>query len=167
MNLYIHLRNSGKSLYDMDSLQIDSVRAIAYSCPVSFAKAHAMSVLKLLFEEEVPDCSDSAQARKHNHEIKRNDILFSLANDRSDYYLGNNIPNPFFEMTSIPYRIPLNTHTSLIISDVYGRKIYTYELDPQKSRIEISMKGFSPGIYFYSIEENKHIIESKKMIIIQ
>jgi hypothetical protein len=29
------------------------------------------------------------------------------------------------------------------------------------------MKGFSPGIYFYSIEENKHIIESKKMIIIQ
>jgi len=81
-------------------------------------------------------------------------------------FLGNNIPNPFKNTTSIPYFIPEGSNGILTISNIDGKPIKSYSLTEGSNKLEISLAGFGNGMYFYTLNiDDGRIIRHKKMIL--
>lgn len=81
--------------------------------------------------------------------------------------LGNNIPNPFTNTTSIPYQLNGNVKGELKIYNLEGRLMKSFILDPCNNSIEVSMEGFEAGIYCYQLFQNGKLIEGKRMVLIK
>ena len=82
-----------------------------------------------------------------------------------------NYPNPFNPATIIRYEIPSaeKTNITLKIFDVLGREIETLvneEKEPGVYEILFSGKGYSSGIYIYSLSAGKYH-ESRKLVLIR
>jgi hypothetical protein len=85
-------------------------------------------------------------------------------------YLGQNVPNPFNEETSIDYYIPEalfcdNGSCHIIFYDHLGRTIQ--EMTVLKSgygKINVSTKNLSSGVITYKLLVNGEIIDVKKML---
>ncbi len=83
-------------------------------------------------------------------------------------YLGQNEPNPFKEVTSIPYFIPENiTNVRIEIYSMAGELIKSQSLENGRGLVKIFASDLNSGVYKYSIVANDNIIESKKMMISQ
>jgi photosystem II stability/assembly factor-like uncharacterized protein len=90
-------------------------------------------------------------------------------------YLFQNYPNPFNPITKIKYQIPKNVkgHTTYVILNVYditGKKIETLVNENQEvGTFEVTFNGSNlpSGIYFYRLEVDGLIVETKKMILLK
>ncbi|MGB3948846.1 MAG: T9SS type A sorting domain-containing protein, partial [Bacteroidia bacterium] len=81
-------------------------------------------------------------------------------------YLGNNIPNPFNNTTSIPYFIPKGSKGILTVNDMQGGLIKTFTLNEGSDKLEVSLTDCSSGVYFYTLDiDDGRIIRHKKMIL--
>lgn len=80
-------------------------------------------------------------------------------------YLGQNQPNPFYRSTIIPYNAPLGKQCRLVITDMIGKQVQSYSLPSGEKEIEISPEGMSAGNYFYSMEIEGKVVETKQMNI--
>jgi PKD repeat protein len=80
-------------------------------------------------------------------------------------YLGNNIPNPFNNTTTIPYYVPNGSKGSLQITDANGKLVKEYALQQGKNTLEVTLKNFNAGTYFYSIVIDGKDMQTKKMIL--
>jgi len=90
-------------------------------------------------------------------EEKKNDIQ----------YLGNTIPNPFSNTTSIPYFIPKGSKGTLTVNGTQGELIKTFFLTEGSADLQVSHAG-SSGVYFYTLNiDDGRIIRHKKMILIK
>ena len=104
--------------------------------------------------------------------------------EKFDYKLSNNFPNPFNPSTTIKYSIPRDEkretkNIKLIVFDVLGREVTTLvneKQQPGNYEIEFSAKGrfgtdgdgsgLTSGIYFYRLQAGDYI-ETKKMILLK
>lgn len=86
-------------------------------------------------------------------------------NEVNDEYLGQNIPNPFDNNTTIPYYIPNGSAGYLQITDLKGRLINKFSLQQDKSTIVISLDYLKEGLYFYTIYIDGIKKSTKKMIL--
>ncbi len=68
--------------------------------------------------------------------------------------MGQNIPNPATEETSIPYRIPEAGRVVLSVMDVNGRVLYreTIESSAGANHCEVRVSELVAGIYYYAME---------------
>jgi hypothetical protein len=80
-------------------------------------------------------------------------------------FLGDNIPNPFNNTTSIPYYLPQGSKGLMQITDIKGKLINEYPLEPGNKRLEVMLTGFSNGVYFYSILIDGQVKQTKKMVL--
>ncbi|MDD3877816.1 MAG: PKD domain-containing protein [Bacteroidales bacterium] len=80
-------------------------------------------------------------------------------------YLGQNIPNPFSNSTSIPYYVPYGSIGLLQIHNTNGELINEYELQQGHNSLEISMASYKAGVYFYSIVIDGWVKGSKRMVV--
>ncbi len=78
-------------------------------------------------------------------------------------YLSQNYPNPFNQSTTINYKLQMAGGT-LIISDIFGRKINQHFLQGKEGKIIIN-ENLSSGIYFYSLIHQNKIIKTRKFIV--
>ncbi len=85
--------------------------------------------------------------------------------ENNEEYLGQNIPNPFKNTTTIPYYVPQGSKAFLQITDTKGELVDEYVLQQGKNKIEISLSGFKAGIYFYSIKIDGVLKQTKKMVV--
>jgi hypothetical protein len=76
--------------------------------------------------------------------------------------LSQNFPNPFSETTTIEYDLAGETG-ELILSDVSGKVISVYALNSPNGQITIG--GFLPGIYFYTLSNDNGMIARRTMIV--
>ncbi len=84
-----------------------------------------------------------------------------------DYGLSN-VPNPATNSTTFLYRIATkNTAAKLVIRDAAGRTVWERPVDPVQNSVQVKLDHFSPGLYYYRMETNKGISQSKKMVIIR
>lgn len=80
----------------------------------------------------------------------------------------SNIPNPATNSIEFLYRIAQqNTEARLVIRDAAGRIVLNKGIDPARNSLQLSLAAFSPGIYYYRIETDKEITQSKKMVIMK
>lgn len=83
-------------------------------------------------------------------------------NDAEHHGLSQNYPNPFSETTTIDYDLSGETG-ELILSDVSGKVISVYALNSPNGQITIG--GFLPGIYFYTLSNDSGIIARRTMLV--
>ncbi|UCE65915.1 MAG: choice-of-anchor J domain-containing protein [Candidatus Zixiibacteriota bacterium] len=83
--------------------------------------------------------------------------------------LAQNYPNPFNARTTIEYNLPLNTHVTLDIYDILGRKIETLVNGNQSSgthAVVWNAGDAATGLYFYRIQAGD-LSEIKQMTLLK
>ncbi|MBS1518542.1 MAG: T9SS type A sorting domain-containing protein [Bacteroidetes bacterium] len=87
----------------------------------------------------------------------------------SDFFLSDNIPNPFNPATVIRYSIPENGKVDLKVYDMIGKEVSVLVNEVQNKglhEVEFNGIGLPSGIYFYRLEHSGNDI-IKKMILIK
>ncbi|MCE3280529.1 MAG: lipoprotein [Bacteroidetes bacterium] len=75
-------------------------------------------------------------------------------------------PNPASETISIKVLLPLTVdNPSVNLVDYTGRILKILAIDLKSSEIFFPLEGIPSGLYFVTISDNQHIIQSKKVII--
>ncbi|MES2398089.1 MAG: PKD domain-containing protein [Bacteroidota bacterium] len=163
-SMYINLALQQKTLWDMDSLQQLMVREIAALCPGSIATVNAQVVLFIVFGESSVPCPDNdLRSINDNSNTQLTQLSISLEDIQ---YLGNTIPNPFSNTTSIPYFIPKGSKGILSVNDMQGDLIKTYNLTEGSNKLEVSLSEYGNGLYFYTLSiDDDRIVRHKKMIL--
>jgi hypothetical protein len=146
----------------MDSAQIAFVIEQAYKCPVDFTAVNAQAVIYLLYGVEVPEC-DPIQTRDSKVLVK--DVEFTLPD--TDAWVEDNFPDPFINETLINYYLPEGSAGSVVLNDIYGRNIRTYNLLNGENTLTLIKEDLTPGVYTYGFVVDGKIIEYKKMVITQ
>ena len=93
----------------------------------------------------------------------------------SDYYLSQNYPNPFNPITTIQYRLPVDSHLRLIVYDLLGREVaelYNGISELGDHSIKFNACDLENGIYYYRIQarslDNKHnFTTTRKMTLLK
>ena len=80
-------------------------------------------------------------------------------------YLGQNIPNPFSNSTSIPYYVPYGSKGVMQIHSAAGALVAEYGLQEGKQMLEVSMKELKTGTYFYSLVIDGEMKGSRRMVV--
>ena len=87
----------------------------------------------------------------------------------TEFYLGQNHPNPFTVKTVIKYCLPEESRIKLEIFDSRQEKIKTLVdevKEPGTYQVEFNPNGFGEGIYLYQLTAGD-FIETKKMILMK
>ncbi len=155
LNLYME----GKTLYQLDSLQEQFIRDLAYKCPAGLGTSNAQSILDLLYREEVTECPlfITTKSMKFNEE--------KTYIPEREVYLGDNYPEPFTGKTYIPYYLPEGITGKIVVRDIYGRNIAVYEIVEGKNILEINTQNWANGVYMYGLLIDGEIHEYKKMVL--
>ncbi|MEZ5195975.1 MAG: T9SS type A sorting domain-containing protein [Bacteroidales bacterium] len=84
--------------------------------------------------------------------------------------LDQNYPNPFNTSTKIAYSLESTGFVSLKIYDIFGKVIQTIVNESQQSGdyIYTFNKGdLQPSTYFYSLEFENKVVETKRMVVLK
>lgn len=83
--------------------------------------------------------------------------------------LLQNIPNPFIGITDIYYNLENDVTVCIIIYDYSGRKLKTIKGKGEAgiNKVQFDSSGLPSGIYFYNLEVDGSLSDSKKMTIIK
>jgi phosphatidylserine/phosphatidylglycerophosphate/cardiolipin synthase-like enzyme len=88
----------------------------------------------------------------------------------SKFALNQNYPNPFNPVTNIKFQIPENGFVKIKIFDVLGRLVNVLvnkQLTSGNFEAKWDAGNYSSGIYFYSLEVNGNLKETKSMILVK
>lgn len=164
-NIQIDIATNNKTIFDLSASQQQAVQIIANKCPASLATANAQAILSLLYNEEFDMCEDNSVAKFNYNDFIPGTTDTSDTNE--DWYLGNNIPNPFTGATNIPYYLPIGASGKIIVTDINGIIKETFILEEGYNEIEIYSKDWSSGVYFYGLKINGALLKHKKMTILK
>jgi hypothetical protein len=93
-----------------------------------------------------------------------NDELLNI--EKSSYSLGQNIPNPFKDKTTINYSLPESERNAkILILNLNGQLIKEYQLSETKGQLTIEAGTLQKGMYLYTLLSNNEEIITKKMIV--
>ena len=87
-----------------------------------------------------------------------------------DFSLSQNYPNPFNPSTTIFYSLKKTARVSLRIYDLQGRELKTLVDDyqgPGTFTVLFDASDFASGIYYYRLQINNGVTETKKMMLLK
>lgn len=87
-----------------------------------------------------------------------------------EYFLSQNYPNPFNPTTVINYELRAVSFASLKIYDVLGNEVATLVNEKKSAgtyEVEFDGSHISSGIYFYRLEVDGDIIDTKRMVLLK
>jgi hypothetical protein len=152
----------GENLYDLDSVDIEYIRDLAYACPENSATVYAKSVLYLLFREETPDCD----AFEERSSLSHTSTPLSATQDECDATIYAAWPSPATDRVQIPYSLPEGMSGYLFIADGNGRDITVVELHVGLNTIEVNTSAYPEGTYYYGFRSNAGNCSVNKIVII-
>jgi len=169
------------TVFEMDAVQEQLIRDVAAQIPESPASSNAKSILRLIFGEEFPIVFPVPQQLKLNPGSNQidNEVTtqnhFSDSKDQDSYqsrenqrYLGNNYPDPFTNITYIPYLIPGGTEKAIIkVYGIRGNLLMEYPLDKSQNLLQIQTEGWVEGVYIYRMEIDNVVKALDKMVLIK
>ncbi len=90
----------------------------------------------------------------------------STVQNISSVILGQNVPNPSGNTTSISYQIPQQVKiASLVIVNANGNVVSNQNITASSNKINVDLNKFSAGVYTYFIITDGNVSSSKKMVI--
>ncbi len=160
--ILLSLYQQGKTIYDIDSIDMAYVHNLAYQCPPNPAVYNARAIVDLLIGEHVPPCpkglnTKSMQVSNHDESFNEERI--------NNPVLGDNYPDPFTTYTKIPYRLHEDTRGRIIVKDVLGRTILKVDVVSENREIELKTSSWAKGVYLYTLEVNGINIDYRKMLL--
>ncbi len=160
--ILLSLYQQGKTIYDIDSIDMAYVYDLSYQCPPNPAVYNARAIVDLLIGEHVPPCPKGLIPK--SMQVSNNDEYFN--EERIDNpVLGDNYPDPFTTYTKIPYRLPEGTRGRIIVKDVLGRTILKVDVVSENREIELKTGSWAKGVYLYTLEVNGINIDYRKMLL--
>jgi hypothetical protein len=158
-NLLLGMYQSERTIYDITATEANVVRDIAQHCPPSIATENARALLYAVFGEQYEECpvEDNAKSIENNEQNESNEVSG----------VGENYPDPFRDVTNIPYNLPEGIKTTLVVKAADGRLMATFQLPGGKGVFELNTQNWAAGVYYYGIEQDGQIYEYKKMVIIK
>lgn len=75
-------------------------------------------------------------------------------------------PNPANETVIITLSGSLEFFGKIVLSDILGKKIGEERVDSHQIEVTFSTKELPNGIYFYSLQSQEQVVETKKLIIV-
>ncbi len=80
--------------------------------------------------------------------------------------LGQNIPNPANELTTIKYHLPTSGKVVFKVTDLLGQVLWIEELQKTSGnhQFDLNVSGYAPGMYYYTLEFNSNTITRKMTI---
>ncbi len=97
-------------------------------------------------------------------------INTTLSEIPTEYKLYQNYPNPFNPRTVISYQLSVNSVTNLNVYDVLGNEVATLIKKKQNAgsyEVEFDGSNLSSGIYFYRLEVDGNVIDTKRMVLLK
>jgi parallel beta-helix repeat protein len=82
--------------------------------------------------------------------------------------LGNNVPNPFSDITNINYTLPFDGKVKLVIYDVYGQEVKILVNEHQQKgqyQVNFNAQNIKSGIYLYRIWIDSKHYGTRKMVV--
>lgn len=86
------------------------------------------------------------------------------------YKLEQNYPNPFNPKTVISYQLAVISDVRLKVYDVLGNEVATLVNEKKEIgsyTVEFDGSNLSSGVYFYRMEVNGNVIDTKRMILLK
>ena len=157
--ILLTLLQNEKTIFEMDSADIQYMYYLAGKCPVSLAGSNARAILSLLFNTDFDDCPAT--------ETRGKLFLPEPVYAAEDCYLGENYPDPFTDKTIIPYFLAETQSGRIIITDITGRIVADIVIPAGEGTLEISAGKWADGVYQYSLEVNGKIFETRKMVLVR
>lgn len=151
-----------KPVFDKEGKKIDEVsfKSINYDGLISVLTA---SVQEL--HQEVKNLKEELSSYKTDENLKKASIQENNFN-ANEFYLDQNIPNPFTDQTTISYRLPKNiNNASIMIFDLNGKLIQEYPITKNNGAIIIKTSEVGKGMFLYSIAYLNQEMITKKMIV--
>ncbi|MBN1618902.1 MAG: T9SS type A sorting domain-containing protein [Candidatus Delongbacteria bacterium] len=84
--------------------------------------------------------------------------------------LHQNYPNPFNPVTTISYSLSYNSNVKLVVMNIEGKKVKSYEYGTQnagKYSMEFDASSLASGVYMYKLLVNNREIETRKMVLVK
>lgn len=101
-------------------------------------------------------------------------VLTGFSNSSSEipdqYYLSQNYPNPFNPVSKINFGLPRQGFVSLKVYNVLGNVVAVLVNESRSTgSYEVNFDGsnFPSGIYFYDLEVDGKIIDTKRMLLLK
>ena len=159
--LFRLLKVQSKTIYEMNKGQIKVVEQIAETPTRAGSEARSiLEILKLKENNNIPELPIilNSQSRMDEHSVQ----------EIRQPELGQNIPNPAENKTSIKIFVPDNLANSYIsIVNAMGQLITTRNLNTGDQLIEFNIMDFETGIYFYTLYINAIPFSTKRMVIVK
>ena len=120
-------------------------------------------VSKVLFEDKRDYLLSLLYKDSQTNENLEQELNILKANE-----LLQNIPNPFSGITDIYYKLDKEATIRIHVYDYSGRQIQTINRQGTKglNKVQFNSSGLSVGVYFYNLEINGSLSDSKKMTIL-
>jgi hypothetical protein len=94
----------------------------------------------------------------------------SVVESPADFLLEQNYPNPFNPSTNIPFVLPRPSRVTLKIFDHLGKEVVTL-VDEKKSagrhETHLQAAGWPSGVYFYRLQADGFLVETKKLVLLK
>ncbi len=86
------------------------------------------------------------------------------------FSLAQNYPNPFNASTNIQFKVPVEAHVRLAVYDALGRRIsvLTDQVFPAGTHeLNWDANAFASGVYFYRLESDGRLIQTRSMSLVK
>jgi hypothetical protein len=152
---------NGKSIFDLDSLEIGLLEDIAINGQTGSGNL-ARNILAYAYNHQYCDCLEFTDSTQ----LKRNDPIYSntFINDNYGFEISAS-PNPAHTWVALDYKLPLNeTRGEIRINDITGKMMRHFKVYSNVGQDVWDTREVDPGLYYVTIISSG-LSKSLKLVI--
>ncbi len=162
----LSLKDSGKTVFDLDSVNIEYIRTLAYNCNGGLATSQARAIWYKLTGITVVCGADAGyseralQVTPDDNNNYDNDIV-----ETGNLILKNNYPDPCNVQTNIPYVLPDGFIGDIRVYNIKGELLSTNLLENGDNELILNTRNLKSGIYIYKMFINNIPVGKGKFVV--
>lgn len=132
-------------------------------------KSIKMSPTEIIAESNTEDAGSEPTFRFSNTGSMINTLEQTSSAIPGGYYLGQKVPNPFDQVTSIYFSLPFQQHVRVVILDMLGQSVKVLINDVVNAgtyKLNIDASGLFSGVYVYRFE-TENLTDSRKLLLMK
>ncbi|MFQ5446393.1 MAG: T9SS type A sorting domain-containing protein [Saprospiraceae bacterium] len=156
---HIYLNTVALGIAEFDAAQLADLESVAGQCPLTGGSAvfKARSLLAMVQDSLYDDETLCQQIGQRSNKNLKNGAspIFTL------------FPNPAKNEVTVTFSPYTELSRVIVLSDATGREIWRKEVQRSQHSVVFDTRGLEPGVYFFTLLENKVKKGIEKLIIIR